>query len=728
LSTPSPATPPVVERASLEARRALAARVARVGVWEWDIDSQTMIADNAVRSIVRQHEDQRWAGPADFLERLLPEDRAVMAAAMRAAIDGPEHGECTVRLALPEDGPRWLYFYGQRLPASASAAPRVLGLVMDVTAQKRTELELAQRQETLALVADAAGLCPWTWRPERDEVTFDARFCEMVGLPASVTALTTPEWHRLLHPNDLPGVMKIESDLVEGRLDTLDALYRIRGRDGGWLWVMDRGRVSERDPLGRARRIYGITLDVNERRRTELELAGERLRLSLALDASGLGIWDWDVQAQRLHVDERYCAIVGTTPEALLVNPFLFHERLHPDDRTRLDKQVHALLTGQAATLSFEGRLRRPDGQVFLARVSGTVTDRDATGRTIRTTGTLADITRSERMRQLASISESIARVGSYELDVAGNQLAWSEGTYRIFGMPPGYQPDRINTLQFLAPSSSERMREVFRGAVEDGKPFDAELEARRSDGATIWIRMTGRVERFEERPVRVYGIVQDITARKQLERELLDVANREQQRLGRELHDGLGQELTGISMMLEALAQQLQDARPLVASQFERLRGLVTDSIQSTRALAHGLAPVSLSRGGLEAALRRLAGQVGLAGNAEVRLDLDLEVPVALDEVAGGHLYRIAQEAVGNAIRHGQAHNIGIELRSLAGSVTLQISDDGRGFPPKSELLEGFGLRSMRYRAQTLDGTLEIEPRRDGGTRVRVNCPQPAA
>jgi PAS domain S-box-containing protein len=728
LSTPSPAVPPVIARASVEERRALAARVARVGVWEWDIESRTMIADDAVRGIVRQHEGQRWSGPAKFLERLPPEDRPAMEQAMRAAIEGPDPGECTVRLALPEGGPRWLYFYGQRLRGSTAAAPRVLGLVMDVTAQKRAELELAARQETLSLASSAAELCVWNWRPGEDLLTIDERFVELVGLPPGTATITLAEWQALLHPEDLPRLLELAHSLTSGEETTFDITYRLRRPGGGWRWVLDRGRVGSRNAAGEVETVYGIALDIDERRRTEMALAAERLRLDLALDASGLGLWDWDVEAARLFVDGRYCAIVGTTPEALLENPFLFHEHLHPGDRARLDQQVQALLTGQAKNLSFEGRLRRPDGQVVLVLVSGAVSARDARGKAIRTTGTLADITRSEHMRQLAGISEGIARVGSYELDLASNRLAWSEGTYRIFGMPPSYQPDRVSTLNFLAPSSSERMRETFRGAVEDGKPFDVEIEARRSDGAAIWIRMTGRVERFEERPVRIYGIVQDITARKQLERELLEVANREQQRLGSELHDGLGQELAGISMMLEALAQQMRDAKPLVAAQFERLRGLVTQSIQSTRALAHGLAPVSLSRGGLEGALRLLAGQVELAGSARVRLDLELEAPVTLDEVAGGHLYRIAQEAVGNAIRHGQADNISIALHSFPGKAILEIGDDGCGIPPRSALKEGFGLRSMRYRAQALDGTFEIEPRRDRGTRVRVNCPQPAS
>jgi PAS domain S-box-containing protein len=323
-------------------------------------------------------------------------------------------------------------------------------------------------------------------------------------------------------------------------------------------------------------------------------------------------------------------------------------------------------------------------------------------------------------------MSEEIAQVGSYEIDLATGAIAWSEGTYRIFGMPASYRPDQDSSVRLVARPGRERMRALFYAAREAGTPFDTELEVRRGDGTPAWVRMIGRVEVFEGRPVRLYGIVQDISARKALERELLDVANREQQRLGSELHDGLGQELAGASMMLEALAQQAGTARPALRAQLDRLRALITQSITSTRALAHGLAPVSLRRGGLESALGLLVRQVEMTGAAHARLGLDVETPLRLDEVAGTHLYRIAQEAVGNALRHGSAENVAIHLRTRPGSLELEITDDGVGFPRADTAIEGFGLRSMRYRAQALEGTFWIGPGPLGGTQVRVRCPLP--
>lgn len=711
------------EREVVLERRRLAARVARVGLWEWDIESGEMYADDSVRALLRQHEDQRWEGADPFIERFVAEDRRLLAATIQRAVTSGEPAECTVRLQLPDGGVRWLHLYGQRMSASGHR-PRVLGLVMDVSVQKRAEQELAERRDTLALASSAAGLLTWTWSPADDVMSVDDRLAALLGLPEGRRRLTLGEWQALLHPDDLERLTSMGADLLEGRSDSFDVVYRLRRPEGGWRWILDRGRVAERDAGGRARRIYGVALDVDERQRAEVELAEQRVRLRLALDSAGLGLWDWDRQTRRLVVDERYCEILGDSREVAEADPFLFERRLGTDDRERLLTAIHRCLRGEVGNWSVHGRLLRRDGRTVDILMQGAVSGRDRDGQPTRLTGVLSDVTEVERTRQLARMSEEIAAVGSYEINLATNEIAWSEGTYRIFGMPPSYRPDTVSTQQLVSPASRERMQALFRAARESGAPFDTELEVQRTDGTTAWIRMIGRVEAFEDRPVRLYGIVQDISDRKQLESELLEVANREQQRLGSELHDGLGQELAGVSMMLEALAQQSGAGQPALRAQLGRLRTLITQSIASTRALAHGLAPVSLRRGGLESALGMLARQVEMAGGVRVDLELDMEAPLHLDEVAGTHLYRIAQEAVGNALRHGCAANLKILLRTRPGTLELEISDDGSGFPEAGPAVEGFGLRSMRYRAQALEGALEIGPRPDGGVRVRIRCP----
>ena len=201
-----------------------------------------------------------------------------------------------------------------------------------------------------------------------------------------------------------------------------------------------------------------------------------------------------------------------------------------------------------------------------------------------------------------------------------------------------------------------------------------------------------------------------------ELMRDLLDISEREQQRIGHDLHDGLGQELTGISMLSVALADQLRGQQSSAGPHADEVAALVQRSIRHTRELARGLCPVDLEGDGLAPALARLADLVSRLPN--VRCTFDGVGHAAVDAATGVHLYRIAQEAINNALRHGRAKTAHVTLTAVDGRLTLTVADDGRGFTP-DPASTGMGLRLMHYRARTVHATLELRPRPEGGTTV---------
>ena len=238
----------------------------------------------------------------------------------------------------------------------------------------------------------------------------------------------------------------------------------------------------------------------------------------------------------------------------------------------------------------------------------------------------------------------------------------------------------------------------------------------------------------FECRAVRIEGraaagmslSVRDITEQKRLEREILEVTGRERQRIGRDLHDGLGQELTGIALMMRALARRLERDCPGVLGPTNEIVALVNQSIDSTRRLARGLLPVSSEQGGLLAALRGLAdrshGQYGL----EVRFNAESWPEIALDETMASHLFRIAQEALTNAVRHAQASVVDISLQLTDDQFRLKIADNGCGMPNSAGAVAGLGTKIMAHRACIIGARFEIMRNPGGGTIVQVTGRQP--
>jgi signal transduction histidine kinase len=214
-------------------------------------------------------------------------------------------------------------------------------------------------------------------------------------------------------------------------------------------------------------------------------------------------------------------------------------------------------------------------------------------------------------------------------------------------------------------------------------------------------------------------GIVRDISERLSLEQEILRISEQERRRIGQDLHDGLGQMLTGIGLIAQNLARRLDAQGAAGADEVAEITELIQEADQQARGLARGLIPVDLEATGLSAALRRLAV------NAERLFDIHCtleEVGAVLvdDNSVATHLFRIAQEAVSNAVKHGRAGHVRISLASGARQVRLRIHDDGVGFPESlDEERRGMGVRIMHYRARVIGATLDIAAGVDGGTTV---------
>ncbi len=226
-----------------------------------------------------------------------------------------------------------------------------------------------------------------------------------------------------------------------------------------------------------------------------------------------------------------------------------------------------------------------------------------------------------------------------------------------------------------------------------------------------------------------VFGIARDISELKAMEREIIDTSDKEKQRLGQELHENLCQYLVGISLLGNVLFEDLLRLKLKQAEDARQITTLVKDAIAEVRALAKGLAPMHQEQEeGLIVALQELAEQARVIG----KIRCSLRVPRTasfVDETTSIHLFRIAQEAVHNAIKHSQAKRLQIVLSNSRKEVTLTVQDDGVGFnqgdPPKGENSSGLGLHIMKYRSRAIGAELEIRRLPEGGTAIVCTMPK---
>ena len=309
--------------------------------------------------------------------------------------------------------------------------------------------------------------------------------------------------------------------------------------------------------------------------------------------------------------------------------------------------------------------------------------------------------------------------------DQEGQIMSFNRAAEDMFGYA---EADVIGeNLRILMPSPYRQEHDSYiRNYLETGSAkiigIGREIVAVRKGGQEFPIELA--VSEVEIEGEKIFaGIVRDISERRILEQEILKVSDLEQRRIGQDLHDGLGQMLTGIGLMARALTRKLEAIDEGAAEDAREITDLIREADEQARGLARGLVPVDVEEKGLATALTRLAKNVESMFGVSCELEIAESVPLWNPSTAT-HLFRIAQEAVSNAVRHGRASHISVSFVSGGGYLRLRVKDNGTGFGKPSNPDSGMGINIMRYRARIIGGALDI--RSTTGEGVQVMCTIP--
>lgn len=342
--------------------------------------------------------------------------------------------------------------------------------------------------------------------------------------------------------------------------------------------------------------------------------------------------------------------------------------------------------------------------------------------------------TRTQRRQAASALHDSAEHLrailetaveGIITIDERGIIESFNPAAERIFG----YQANEVigRNVSLLMPSPHREQHDTYiSNYLRTGHAriigIGREIVARRKNGAVFPMDLSVSEVRLADRRL-FTGFIRDITERKRLEKEILEISECEQRRIGQDLHDGLCQHLAGIELMSQVLEQKLARRSKAAAAKAADIAKNVRDAIRHTRLLARGLSPVTLESEGLMSALQELALNTEKIFHVSCRFDCKPPVLVR-DYAVATHLFWLAQEAVSNAIKHGKAKRILIRLKEERGRMVLNIIDNGSGFPAQIPKAKGMGLRIMQSRAGMIGGTLAIERNAAGGTSVTVAAP----
>ncbi|MEM7013001.1 MAG: PAS domain S-box protein [Verrucomicrobiota bacterium] len=290
-----------------------------------------------------------------------------------------------------------------------------------------------------------------------------------------------------------------------------------------------------------------------------------------------------------------------------------------------------------------------------------------------------------------------------------------------------GYSEDEMigSRIETLMPERYRgghlQLRAEFMNAAESPRPMGSgrDLFALRKDGTEFPVEI-GLAPFNSENGKMVVASIVDITERKELEQKVLEISEAEQRRIGQDIHDDLCQQLASIGCLTKVVEQQLKAIYEDGAESLARIGEMISQANVRAREIAHGLAPSMLQNEGLPGVLRDLAERTQKSYQVNCVADCPDSISL-VDPKITTHLYRIAQEAIGNAVRHAEPTNVKISLQEENGVLSLSVCDDGIGItdPTRST---GMGLLTMAHRAQLLGGEFDLHSSPGGGTKIRID------
>jgi PAS domain S-box-containing protein len=686
----------------------LAAEAVDGMIFEWDVARDVVHRSRAVRDMLGIDPDDLESSTGAWMERMHPRDFIAAKKTMSVGLISGRGWTTTYRIRDAKGRYKSILDRALVQRNAAGDPVRVIGCCVDISEIKRLTDILGETQRT-------AKIGGWEFSYATQELIWTEEMFRIYGTNAKEFALS---WESMLaqcvpESRELFKKACRRAEAGEGHIDLELEINTLKHQR---IWVRVIGHLEMLG--GQPFRSFGSVQNIQAKKLAQIALENSTGWLKLSMNMANMHAWRWDrtqnsFEFADLENPQVHLPSVYPDMEAMLT-------RVHPKDQSAVRRAIESAFSGQVEVrqefelLGIDGRYRsyattaRPlfEGAVprGLVGVIQDVTARRDSERRMRRSEELLRATTTNTADTLFLLDTAL-HVRFVNKSVNGVTMEHIIGRDIATLLPAAARAAVVQKLTHI---------------LETGETATFEFESAHE----------GRAQYFEIRAVLVRdggvatGIsisMRDITERKRLEQEILDVSGRERQSIGRDLHDGLGQELTGVALMLRGLASRIQERCPDVIDNVNEIVGHVNQSIETARSLARGLLPVRTETGGLTAALRALAARSRDLYGLEVNFGAEVWPGFALTETNASHLYRITQEALTNAARHGRATLVEISLRAKESGFSLRITDNGVGLLPALPSSAGMGLKIMKYRADMIGAKFEITANQPHGAVVTV-------
>ncbi|MBN2159326.1 MAG: PAS domain S-box protein [Spirochaetes bacterium] len=589
------------------------------------------------------------------------------------------------------------------------------------------EKELRERERKYRLLADnmldMVGMCdPW------GIFTYvSPSYAAVLGYPEE--ELLGRPLYAIIHPEDLPAIRDIATRSADDDASGI-AAYRVIHRDGRVLWFESKWKVLTGED-GRTLAAVFSMRDITDFKRIERALleSEEKFRYLFELSADAQLLVDG---GRIIDCNSAAVNLFGAVSKEQILEkrPHELSPDIQPDGMSAESKMDEILkFAYELESISFEWMHLSLDGRQV--PVDTTFTVIPIAGKRI-IHAVVKDITLRKLALEALRRSEEGYRVLVETMSdglVQGDEGGFVSFVNDRFCEMVEFSKNEIfgkSILDFIHEDDRENFQEHLCGTKRMGRGGQQIALKSRSGGKIDTIVSPRSLSDDRSRPNGIVAVFTDISDLRRLERQVLETSMKEQQRIGRDLHDDLGQILTGTGFLCESLVRKLANKSLPEAEDARGVFSLINEAKEHTRLLSRGLSPVEIDSGGIVAALERFARTIEgvYSVSCELRCDPGLAIN---DSMVETQFHYIVQESVTNAVRHGGARQVHIDLGKNKGQIRLSITDDGTGIPADVDPHKGMGLRTMRYRANAIGASITIAKNRGKGTAVTCVLRAPA-
>ncbi|MDN5200179.1 PAS domain S-box protein [Fulvivirgaceae bacterium BMA10] len=731
-----------------------------------------------------------------------------------------------------------------RLPVVVN---RALREAKDREEKERAERDLYESKKRLKLIVKGADIGTWDWDITTGSIVYNKKWLELLGSKMDKKNANIESAKSLIHSDDLPSVEQDLQNHLTNRTPIYENEHRIQIGSGEWRWVLDRGKVTEKDKYGNPLRASGILQDITKRKVIEEEMQ----KLALVAKKTNNAIIIMDKQGCIEWVNEQFKKISEFSLDEVKghkLDNLLYGEKTDPEKISNIKKVISSGRSLQQEMINYtkSGRDYWIELNIQPVFNSDNELEKFIASQNVITVRKLAEeeLIKSEKM---LVETQNIAHLGSFEWIIPENKVIWSEELFRIFGFQPREIPATIASyLEYVHKDDKELVRKKINQSITLKQDYELEHRIVLPDERIRIINVIGKVTLDKKgNPIRLTGLIQDITERKQGEeaaqrfgrilssalneiyifgeedhrfievshsalqnlgysieelreltpldlkpefepktfRELvaplisgekeavifetyhkrkdgstypvevrlqysrsetppvfvavtLDITERkkaqrakyegqemERKRIAMEIHDGIGQMLIAVKQRIINLDAENIDKDVLSGKMIE-IEELLSMTIDEARRTSNNLAPVVLKKMGIEPAITQLCKQTEKVGNLSILLDQKGENIEAGERVLLA-IYRIAQEALNNIVKHANATQVKVQIFRDTKNATLIIADNGSGFDVAEQMRRaGSGLHNMKERASLVNGEFYVESSIGNGTYIKLDIP----